>query len=237
MNEVRFLIHRWINPDGERSTRPLFLFLTVGVIISMVCSWIDPSFYSKILGNLNPMIVFPASGAAGYLSLVYLQRFGLYFISSSITGRKLLFYFSISIILGGMPVLIDIWQNFPKDIHVLFPESLLFYPTIGLLAEIIFHLLPTTLLHAIFRSKIKNHSWMLILLVAAVEPFFQVVIGTETNQIVLRDVLVFLEVFIFGIVQMKAFLKYGFLAMFICRMGFYLTWHFIWGTMRLEIIW
>ncbi|WP_159437141.1 hypothetical protein [Halanaerobium kushneri] len=135
-----------------------------------------------------------------------------------------------------MPVLIDLFITFPKDINILFPESILFYPTIGVLAEIIFHLLPTTLLLFIFGFKIRNHPMLIIIIIAAVEPFFQVFIGTGSSNIVLRDVLVFLEVFIFSVIQMRVFFKYGFLAMYICRIGFYLTWHFLWGTIRLGII-
>ena len=161
MNDAGFFIRKLINLDGQGNTRPQFIFLTILIIISIICSWIDPAFYSKLLGKLNPIIIFSVSGAAAFLSLTYLERFGLYFISRSTTVRKLLIYFSISIILGCIPVLIDIWKNFPKDINVLFPQSLLYYPTIGLLADIIFHLLPTTLLLAIFRFGIKKHPWIL----------------------------------------------------------------------------
>lgn len=215
---------------------PLLLFLLISIGTSVTCSLIDPYFYSKILGDQNSIIIFITSGIAAYLSIIYINRYDLHFISNAFSKRKLLFYFSISILLGFMPVLIDTWHSFPKDINVLFPESVLFYPTIGVLAEILFHLLPATLLLVIFRSKIRNHPWIIIVSVAAVEPVFQVIFGIGPNGIELRDVLVFLEIFIFGIVQMHAFMKYGFFTMYICRIGFYLTWHFFWGTIRLGIM-
>lgn len=56
------------------------------------------------------------------------------------------------------------------------------------------------------------------------------------KHLVLRDGLVSLEVFVFGVVQMRMFLKYGFFAMYVCRIGFYLSWHLLWGSRRLEIL-
>jgi hypothetical protein len=221
--------------NGHHEDRLLFTFLVVTVGISVACVAYDPAFYRKILGRLNPILLFPVAAVAAYGAFRYLRKFDLYFVDEALTLQRLLGCLLLGGALGSMPVLIDLWQRFPEDINVLFPRSVLFYPTIGVLAEIVFHLLPATLLLVLFRASIRKHPWVLVVLVAAVEPVFQVAFGLEANGLTLRDGLVFLEVFAFGLVQLRVFLKYGFFAMYVCRIGFYLTWHFWWGSMRLGI--
>ena len=176
--------------EETKSNLPLLLFLLISIGTSVTCSLIDPSFYSKILGDQKSIIIFITSGIAAYLSFTFINRYNLHFISSAFSKRKLLFYFSISILLGFMPALIDTWHSFPRDINVLFPESVLIYPTIGVLAEILFHLLPATLLLVIFGSKIRNRAWIIIISVAAVESVFQVIfsIGPKCSQLFIHQV-------------------------------------------------
>lgn len=221
--------------NGRDEDRWLITFLVVTVGASVACVAYDPAFYSKILGRLNPIILFLAAAMAAYGAFRYLRKLNLYFIGEALTLRRLLGCLLLGSALGVMPILIDLWQRFPEDINVLFPRSVLFYPTIGGLAEMLFHLLPATLLLVLFRASIRKHPWVLVVLVAAVEPVFQVAFGLGPGGLTLRDGLVFLEVFIFGVVQLRVFMQYGFLAMYVCRIGFYLTWHFWWGSMRLGV--
>ena len=49
---------------------------------------------------------------------------------------------SLAALLGIVMILVDTKIIFSADMNVLFPESLLFYPAIGFLVEIVFHVLP-----------------------------------------------------------------------------------------------
>ena len=66
--------------------------------------------------------------------------------------------------------------------NVPFPESLLFYPVIGFMAEIVFHVLPLSLLLMALPTIFKNIRlgttvWISILIVALLEPTFQAVLN------------------------------------------------------------
>ncbi|MCB0635897.1 MAG: hypothetical protein KDC54_04745, partial [Lewinella sp.] len=181
-----------------KNNLPAVVFLATAVAISIVSALFAPDFYSKILGALNPIVVFPICGLLAYFSLRYIQQFEVCFIAESLHTKDLLQAFFFSVALGSMPVIIDLWAPFPKDINVLFPASLAFYPTIGVLAEIVFHLLPVTLLLIIFGQRILAHVWVIIVLVGVVEPLFQVLLGRSADGPGLKDALVFVEVFIFS---------------------------------------
>lgn len=218
--------------DKSESNLPLFFFLFVAVSLSVLCSVIDPGFYAKILGELNPVPVFVVSGFVAYYAQKYLRRYGIIF-GANATIKTIVMCFFVSVLLGLMPVIIDLAAPFPRDINILYPKSFLFYPTIGVLAEILFHLIPATLLFLIFTSKLQKHPAVLILIIASVEPVFQVIFGAGPDGLSIRDFFLFLEVYVFGLFQVYVFIKYGFLCMYLSRLGFYLTWHFILGTLRL----
>ncbi len=218
------------------SNKPLLFFLLIFIATSTIAYLLNPTIYNTILGDINPMIFFTASSVVAYLSLIYIDKFEWHFIDRQFTINRSLYYISISMLLGLMPVLIDIWQPFPRDINVLFPDSIIFYPTIGVAAEIIFHLIPLVILILIFKNRLAKLSWVFIIIPAAVEPTFQIMSGNTLDMLSLKDMLIFLEILIFSIVQMRTFMKFGFIAMYICRLGFYLTWHFVWGELRLELL-
>ncbi len=63
-----------------------------------------------------------------------------------------------------------------------------------------------------------------------VEPLFQMVFSAEHG---LQTVLVFGSVSSFSAFQLWLFKRFGFGAMMVLRLAFYLFWHVIWGTVRL----
>ncbi|MBT8313609.1 MAG: hypothetical protein KJP26_04040 [Maribacter sp.] len=146
------------------------------------------------------------------------------------------------ILLVALFVFVAIWVDwnivYPADIHILLPESLLFYPAMGFLVEIIFHVLPLTILLFTFPivfKPIKYNTivWLSIIIVAMVEPTYQIFMDTYTTWALLA---VWLNLFLFNILQLYVFKIYGFINMYGLRLVYYLFWHIIWGSLRLELL-
>ncbi len=207
------------------------------VVITMVAIgyMADHGLYSIFLGNTSPLLTYIALMLVFIISIHLLRPKDWFFISFDLSTRPLIVYFFISMLIGCLPILIDLWQPLGRDINVLFPLSLVYYPSIGFLAEVIFHVLPILVLsYLIPNYNLKDK--IIIITVALVEPIFQIVWGIEGESIRSRDILVGMEVFIFSLFQLAIFKKYGFLAMYIMRLGFYVSWHLIWGYFRLMIL-
>ena len=45
-----------------------------------------------------------------------------------------------------------------------------------------------------------------------------------------------LHLFVFGMIQLSLFKRYGFVAMYTCRLAYYAVWHIIWGYLRLQLL-
>lgn len=134
-------------------------------------------------------------------------------------------------ILAVPPIIIDIAIPFPRDINVLPPKSILFYPAIALVAEVVLHLVPLALL-AVVITRRKVSAWMFVPVVL-VEPALQAFSSYETG---LQAWLVFGNVSLISAAQIWVFMRYGFGAMFGLRLAFYLFWHVMWGFLRLHLL-
>ena len=134
-------------------------------------------------------------------------------------------------ILAVPPIIIDIAIPFPRDINVLPPKSILFYPAIALVAEVVLHLVPLALL-AVVITRRKVSAWMFVPVVL-VEPALQAFSSYETG---LQAWLVFGNVSLISAAQIWVFMRYGFGAMFGLRLAFYLFWHVMWGFLRHHLL-
>lgn len=134
-------------------------------------------------------------------------------------------------ILALPPVAIDLAIGFPCDMNLPLPDGLFFYPGIALVAEVVFHLVPLTILALLFSGP-KATRW-LIWPVVFVEPVFQLLFISGPA---LMSFLVLGNVALVSAVQLWLFRRFGFLAMFGLRLAFYLFWHILWGTARLVLL-
>ena len=102
-------------------------------------------------------------------------------------------------------------------------------------AETVFHLLPLAgfiwVSGARFRGRAID-SWAAALIVptAAVEPAFQLLLGSALAPFVMP------HVFLFGMVQLVLMRRYGYLPMLWMRVAYYLLWHILWGNARLQLL-
>jgi hypothetical protein len=123
--------------------------------------------------------------------------------------------------------------------NILFPESLLFYPAIGFFAEILFHVLPfgalVFLTTAIYKKEITNKTiWFMILIVAALEPTYQIVFMDSFPG--WASILVWVNLYLFNTLQLLIFKRFDFIAMYFSRLMYYFIWHIVWGHFRLELL-
>jgi hypothetical protein len=204
------------------------------IIFMLVCAGLfwDASLYAPMLGDLSPLLIFGTAVLLFPIIMVLLSTSQWVFDKTASNVKIRISIFLISMLFGCVPVVIDLIYAFPRDINVLFPQALVYYPTIGFLAEVVFHLMPLLLLSLLLKSDRKRHLIFMIVLVAMVEPVFQIIFVGK-DHISIREVWVGIEVFVFSLFQLFVYRKYGFLTMYLSRMGFYLSWHLIWGQVRL----
>jgi hypothetical protein len=137
----------------------------------------------------------------------------------------------------------------PRALNVPFPESLLFYPVIGFMAEIVFHVLPLSLLFLVLpsifkRIKLGTTVWITIPTVAALEPTFQAVLNVVGAPLIgaphgYRWWAVgfdWVHIFLINLVQLLTFRRYDFLSMYSLRLVYYIIWHIVWGSVRLGVV-
>lgn len=122
---------------------------------------------------------------------------------------------------------------FSDSINILFPYSIIFYPFIGIVAEILFHIIPIYLLLKFSDS--KNIKSSFIFIVALIEPLFQIIFFLGNNPFIFT-IYLGLHIFFFNIIQLVTYKRNGFWAMYGLRLMYYLFWHILWGYYRLQIL-
>ena len=145
----------------------------------------------------------------------------------------------LAALLALVMILFDSRIALPEGINRPFPESLLFYPTIGFVVEILFHVLPLTLLLLLMTSIFKGLTfeqiiWPCILLVALLEPIFQTSFSLSGEYPWTAVIFIALHNFLFNFVQLALFKRFDFVSMYSFRLVYYLLWHIVWGVMRLQ---
>jgi hypothetical protein len=143
---------------------------------------------------------------------------------------------------GAAMILADTWILFPKDTNLLLPDSLAFYPAIGFLVEVLFHLLPLglvlLLVHLIGGDASQSGLvWWILVLLALLEPAYQIYFLTRSGVYqTLELVFIGTHIALFNLVQLTLFKRYDFLSMYSFRLSYYLLWHILWGQLRLGIL-
>jgi hypothetical protein len=198
--------------------------------------------FQRFLGDINPIMAFLLIVILGFSLFTFLihQNWFAIYKEGNLVG--LLSASGLAAVFGVIVIFLDIKIVFPADTNILFPESVLFYPAIGFFAEILFHVLPLTLLLFLLNIilKIPIHPtiiWICILIVALLEPVYQSVNMASTGQHPMWAVLVIgLHIFLLNIFQLIIFKRYDFVSMYTFRLVYYLFWHIGWGFVRLRLL-
>lgn len=209
----------------------------------LIIAGVNP--FRPFFGPLPPLAVMAGTILFGLGSLVLLQEqagIGILW-RESIRSKEPApgaAHVPIGALLFFLPVLsADLLFRFPEALNVLLPAALLFYPAIGFVAETVFHLIPAAAALIIDRA-IRKNAWekgapiLLFLPAMLTEPIFQLLFAEELFAA--TTIFTFFHVFAISMFQIHLLRKHGFLAMFLFRLCYYLLWHVLWGSLRLELL-
>jgi hypothetical protein len=137
-------------------------------------------YFARFFGKSNPAAVILSVSVLGLLLLSFLvtRHQFVVFKTGDLGGR--IPAIGIAIPLAAIMILVDRQAIFAADMNVPFPESLLFYPVMGYVVEILFHVLPLAVLFLLLGAFVKGPSqmrivWVSIVLIALLEPAYQAI--------------------------------------------------------------
>lgn len=195
--------------------------------------------YDRFFGKLNPISACFVISTFGFLCLSYLLSQRWFEIYRKKETAKKIRISGLALVFVSITILIDIKIYFPIDMNISFPESLFFYPSIGFLVEILFHVLPVTILLFFLSSIFKNIDiakviWASIFISAALEPIYQVF---HMNAYPTWTIIaVWVNLYLFNVTQLIIFKRFDFISMYAFRLIYYLIWHILWGHVRLTLL-
>lgn len=217
----------------------VFISLSLGVT---VLTWLVSctSSFQRYFGKTNPLVVIIFTSILGIIFLTLLLMKTQFIIYKKENVRGLFFSIGLAIPFAMAITLVDLKVVFPNDLNVLFPQSLLFYPVMGYIVEILFHLWPLSLLIFFLGTFFKRMRYKIIigisiLTVALLEPIYQILFYVGQYPL-WAVVYIGLHIFLFNLVQLLIFKRYDFISMYLFRLVYYLLWHILWGYMRLKLL-
>jgi hypothetical protein len=201
-----------------------------------------------VLPNQDQMVSIPTIlliFALGLIGLHLIPKAGFAEMwDVSVSNRK---RFLISILIGFgfgiLSVLFNLLQPLGAGIQIKLPASLLVYLIGGVLEEIMFRLLLTTLLiwlisGVLLQGRWQNQVfWIVAVAVGLLYAFLQIgqyAMFTDQTVEPLIALRFFVVIGIFFIVAAYLFRKYGFLAAVSMRLADYVVFHIIWGGLFLR---
>jgi hypothetical protein len=170
--------------SNERAQYLAFFGLSLGaaVLVGVLyyCRGID---FQQFLGRIQPLAAIFIVTLLGFILITFLLSRGWFVIYGGLTPGRLFSISGLALLFGAVILLVDLKFVFPVNINKPFPDSLFFYPALGYVAEIMFHVLPLTLL-------LVSLTWLFpkagfdqlvlpaIFIAALVEPIYQTVLGS-----------------------------------------------------------
>ena len=219
----------------------VYFALALGALVfSVVLQYLPGAYFNKYFGDANPYLVFIVVPAVGAAVLWWLQSsFGFEVFKGWATLQGIGLSAIFATALGIAIVIADLVIRYPQDTNVPVPQALLFYPAIGFIAEIIFHLAPLAVLLLVMKPLVGRLGkdrvvWIGILLVASSEPTFQLIFVFKAFT--WGDAYTWIHIFTISLLQLYVFKRFDFVSMLVFRMIYYLYWHILWGVARLDLL-
>lgn len=206
----------------------------------------DPTVFQRYFGNVNPVAATAAVVLFGVAALTILDSRGRFAIHRTGEVRSSLGSSALIASLLVIPVVVvDVLGGFPEALNVAAPQSLLFYPLMALIAEMVFHAVPLLVLLGVGASVLLRGSagpttrvrvlWCCIVIAAAIEPVAQVVWGSASSPR-WANTYVGVHIFVFNLIALSIFKRRDFLSTYAFRVIYYLEWHVLWGFARLHLL-
>lgn len=220
----------------------VYLAISLVVIIGTgILYFSNKLIYQPFFGQINPIVGIVVISLLGFILLTYLLARDWFAIYQVQNRQGLAFAAALATLLALIMILFDSGIVLPEDVNRSFPDALLFYPTIGFVAEIVFHVLPLTLLLFLLTTLFKGHTfeqliWPCVFIVALLEPIFQTSFSLSEGYPWTAVIFIALHNFLFNFIQLTLFKQYDFVTMYSFRLVYYLFWHIIWGAIRLQLL-
>lgn len=237
MNRLRELL------TEERSQFLVFGLLSLVVSgFTGVLTVTSPQVFRPYFGAINPMLSMLGVLVLGFsLWFLLLSRGWFVVYEPGALRQSLPLVVVLPTVLAVGMVAVDVLAVLPPDTNVRFPRSLLFYPTMGFVVEILFHLLPLSiafvtaaaLSREIDRATLPS---VFIVIISLLEPVFQLQAGFSSDVPRWTEAYIGLNVFAINLAQLYLFKRYDFLTMYAFRLVYYLLWHILWGVARVQIL-
>ncbi|MDH4065176.1 MAG: hypothetical protein OEW19_12315 [Acidobacteriota bacterium] len=229
---------RWRPQPGHTA---LAIIAIVLLAVTGILSLVETGVFQPYFGGLPPLMVVAVVIVLGGVCLSWLMsRHGLRLgMVPSGTGN-LRVPVAAATLMAIVVIAVDVAVGYPRDINVAPPASLVFYPLIACVAEIVFHVAPLTLLllvlGPVFRRGVPRGSAAIVVCLAALpESVFQVRLGATGDGPSVLDMFTGVHLFVFGLVALSIFRRYDFASMLAFRLVYYLYWHVVWGYLRLSL--
>lgn len=212
--------------------------LVLGVTFLLLPS--SGAYFRRFFGRANPILVVVVASIAGGISLSFLQtRYGFQIVRGQATLQGIAISAGLATLLGVAIIIADFFIRYPEDTNVPVPQALLFYPAVGFVAEILFHVLPLAIVLLALtplanRFEPDRLVWLGIAVVAVLEPTFQVMF--ERKPFSWAAAYTWVHVFVLALLQLYVFQRYDFMSMYSFRLIYYAYWHIIWGVLRLKVL-
>ena len=212
--------------------------IAVVVVLAIAGLWRSTSVdFTPYFGRLNPIAASFSICVLGVMTLAFLQaRYAIRIVDTQLPAR-----YRVAAALAAVPFMVsvtwaDLTLRFPPDINVDLPLALVFYPAMGLIAQLALHVVPFALLLSILSRRCASHSlesrvWAAIIPVACLEAAFQAFAPASGDLQALR-IFVTAQLFLFGLVELYVYWRFDFSSMVIFRLSYYAYWHVLWAAVR-----
>lgn len=203
-------------------------------------------YFAPYFGGIPPLLAVGLVAMLGGVCLGSLQSRGWFVIFAPAGNLRGLAVAAIAAALfGGVMVLVEVAGVYrgPADLNVPPPYSMLFYPVIGYVVEIVFKAIPLALLMGIIVLTVGRRmppgrapismGWAPLIVVATIEPGYQL---SRTESISWSEAYLGVHVFAINLVQLYLFRRYDFVTMYWFRLAYYGIWHIGWGYLRLGLL-
>jgi hypothetical protein len=217
-----------------------FALSLVALIFIVILLPSSGTYFRRFIGETNAILVIVVASVVGAAALWVLQSSHEFVIlKGRTTLRGVALSAVLATVLGVAIVVADFIIRYPQDINVPVPQALLFYPAVGFVAEIIFLVLPLALLLLALNPLVGHLGrervvWLGILLVAVLEPSYQVLF--EGKAFTWVAAYTWIHVFVIAFLQLYVFRRFDFVSMYSFRLFYYAYWHILWGVIRLEVL-
>lgn len=227
---------------ASKQFRAYFVLAALVLALGSVGTLLWPDLFRRFFGQLSPFGVLPAIAVLGLFGLWVLSARGWFPVYAPSKGHEVAALYLLAPLYAAVAIAIDIVARFGRDINVQFPGSLFFYPSIGFVAEIVFHVLPMAVLLLALPLVFKGAGrdtllWSSIVVVALVEPIFQTILpGSSSRLPVWATILSGVNILAINLTMLAIFRSAGFIHMYGFRLAYYALWHIAWGHVRLAML-